>query len=158
MERCEYSPQISPGNPNLTPMPTLPPVNLVAVAGISLGFPYFNPTTALTLRNPQFNDKLVKKYSRIQRNTRGNTLIVYRDTSWPQANIINYSFIGLSKDEANDALDFYKLSAGKYIRLLTYESLLYKGIILNPNNPVSKESANNCSYTLKFDFQGELAL
>lgn len=166
---CLYEPQISPGNTNLTPMPATAPVTLVRRETILLEFPHDVPTTTLELRSPEFNDKLVKKFTRIYRKSRGNTLIVFRDPAWPKTDIINWAFRGLTNIQAADALAFYKLSAGKYIRLTTYESLVYQGIIINPNNPISQEgpdvilpdpNPDNCtvnsSFTLKFDFQGSL--
>ena len=155
MDECTYSPQISPGSP-LTPMPETSPVTLVARDTVLIQYPYTSPTHTLELRNPGFNDKLVIQKSRIYRVSRGNDLIVYRDQIWPKARIINYAFEGLTQTQAEDALTFYEVSLGKYIKLTTYESLVYKGIILNPNNPISKETKHDCSYTLKFDFQGTL--
>lgn len=154
MEDCTYSPQISPGSP-LTPMPATAPT-LTPRDTILLEYPFVSPTTTLELRNPNFNDKLVVRKSRIYRVSRGNDLIVFKDPIWPKTRIINYAFERLTQVQAQDALDFFEESLGKYIKLTTYESLVYKGIIINPNNPVSQETKSLCSFTLKFDFQGQL--
>lgn len=155
MDDCTYSPQISPGNASRTPiastMPTLTPASTVELA-----YPFVSPTSTLTLRNPQFNNKIVPKINRILRYSRGYSLVVYRDPVWLKQTIINWNFVALTKVEAEDALDFFLLTAGKEIKLTDFESRVYKGILLNPENPISQESKDACSYTLKVDFQGTL--
>lgn len=154
MNVCSYSPQISPGNSNVNPMPEDAPVTLVPQQTIVLEYPWDTPTITLTLKNPELNDKFVKKFTRIYRRSRGGTIIGYRDVTWPHQDILNWSFMGLPKADAEAALDFYRAAAGKYIKVTTYEGLVYKGIILNTNNPISEEGPGGCQYTLKFDFQG----
>lgn len=156
MDDCTYSPQISPGSP-LSPMSVTPPVTLATINHITLSYPYVSPTSILTLRNPQLNDKFVINKSLINRHSRGNDLIIFRDNQWPQNQTINYSFAGLSKELAESAIDFFKLTLGKYVKLVTYESLIYKGIIISPSNSITQEG-RNCQYTLKLDFQGILQI
>ncbi len=155
MDECTYSPQISPGNSNRTPIPDVQPT-LTPINYVELAYPFSSPTTTLQLRRPEFNDKLVPKISRILRYSRGNTLRVYRDPVWLKQTIINWNFSGLTKVEAEAALDFFLESVGKEIKLTDYNSQVYKGVILNPENPISQESKSACSYTLKLDFQGTL--
>lgn len=154
MDICNYSPQISPGNSNRTPIassqPTLTPRDTVL-----LEYPFDTPTESLELRNPSFNNKIVPKINRILRFSRGRELIVYRDPVWLKQTILNWSFVGLSAAEASAALDFCLTSIGRQIKLTDFESRVYKGVLLNPSNPISQEG-KLCMFTFKLDFQGEL--
>lgn len=154
MDKCSYSPQISPITiPGLTPPAAVGPT-LVKRDTVLLQYPYDSPTTTLTLRVPNLNNKLVPKISRIQTLSRGNTLVVYRDPIWPKSTILNWAFEGLTGDEAEACLAFSKLTCGKIIKLTDYESRVLRGILTNPRNPISQERNSCRGYTWKMDFQG----
>jgi len=162
MNHCTYSPQISPGNTRVIPMAS-EQIPIVARSSIILQWPYEGGegATILEIRNPNYNNKLVPKISRIQRESRGGELIVYRDPAWTKALVLNWAFDGLTYAQAIACLNFCTVSLGKPIRLLDYESRVMKGIITNPSNPVSQEKPdskiNGCQsrgFTWKFDFQG----
>lgn len=155
MNKCTYSPQISPGNSELTAPPASLPVVLVSRDTIVLTYPYVSPTLTVEIRNPELNDKEAHQFKRIVSVTRGNKLIVKRNQNWPRSTRLSYNFIALSKEQAYDILDFIKESLGKEIGLLDYESKQWKGIIISPNEPITQEGPG-CMYSAKFDFQGVL--
>jgi len=153
LNQCEYSPEISPGSP-LTAMPASD-ITPVDRSTILLEYPYTSPTTTLEIRNPELNDKIVTQVYRVLEYTRGNSLIVFRDPNWFKTYVLNMAFTGLSRDNRNDILAFCRLTAGKYVKLTDYISQTHKGIIMNPDNPITQEN-RGCGYTWKLDFQGSL--
>lgn len=150
LEQCLYSPEISTGSP-LTAMPTSDITATISETTI-LQFPYTSPTTTLTIRNPELGDKFVSQSYRVQRYTRDNKLIVYRDPAWFQTRIFNMAFTGLSPQNKLDIMSFVRLSIGQYVSLTDYLSQTWKGLIINPDNPITQEGPN-CLYTWKLDFQ-----
>lgn len=154
MDKCTYSPQISPVTiPGLTPPPATGPT-LVRRATVLFQYPFDTPTTTLGIRSPNLNNKLVPKISRLQLMSRGNELIVYRDPVWPKSTLLNWSFEGLTKDEAESCLAFSLLTCGRIIKVTDYESRVLRVILINPRNPISQERAGCRAYTWKADMQG----
>lgn len=140
MNKCTYSPQISPVTiPGLTPPPAVGPV-LVRRATVLFQYPYASPTMTLEIRAPSTNNKLVPKISRIQAMSRGNELLVFRDPIWPKSTLINWSFEGLTAEEAEACLSFALVSCGQLIKVTDYESRVMRCILINPQNPISQES------------------
>ncbi len=150
MDECTYSPQISPGSPDVA----IPDDDIVIVQRdtVLLQFPYGSPTDELELRNPELNDKIVTQVYRVQRYTRNNTLDIYRDPTWFKTGVLNWNFTGLTSDQRNDIIAFCRVSAGKYIKVTDYLSQEHKCIIINPDNPITQEH-RGCSYTWKVDLQ-----
>ena len=154
MSLCTYNPQISPGG-SLTPPPSTLPVILTKRSTVLFEYPYTDPTTTLELRNPEFNDHRAIDLSRVQRYSRGKTLIVYRDPTWPKSFSISYSFTGLSITKKDEIMSFISISLGKEIKFTDYLTQVYKCIITNPKDFLSEES-QSCGNTWKVNLQGIL--
>lgn len=152
MELCTYSPQISPGNTNITAMPATMPLTLVSRDTVLLEYPYSSPTTTLELKVPQLNDIKLLEFSRIQRRSRGNTLVIARKSYWPKSNTFNIAFSSLTAAERDEIIAFVRLTLGKEIKYTDYESQEHKAIIINPSNPITQEG-EGCQYTWKVDLQ-----
>lgn len=152
MELCTYSPQISPGNSNITPMPETMPLTLVSRETVLLEYPYASPTTTLELKVPQLNDIKLVDFSRIQRRSRGNTLITARKSYWPKSNTFNIAFNFLTASERDDVIAFVKLTLGKEVKYTDHESQEHKVILINPANPLTQEG-EGCQFTWKVDLQ-----
>lgn len=139
MNKCSYSPQISPVTiDGLTPPPTTGPT-LIKRSTVLFQYPFDSPTTTLEIRAPSLNNKIVPKISRVQSLSRGNELLVYRDPIWPKSTIFNWSFEGLTKAEAEACLAFALLSCGQIVKITDYESRVMRCILMNPRNPISQE-------------------
>ena len=154
MNICTYSPQISPGNPNITP-PSASGPTLVQVDNVVLTYPFVSPTMTVTLPTPEFNNRQVLRIERVTRETRGRTLRTFRYDIWPKIHRLAVSFLGLSPDQLDDFRALVKASVGKEIGYLDYESRQWKGIIINPDTAMSQEGPN-CADAVRFDFEGEL--
>lgn len=139
MDKCTYSPQISPVTiTGLNPPPSTGPT-LIRRSTVLFQYPYASPTTTLEIRAPSTNNKLVPKISRIQAMSRGNELLVFRDPIWPKSTLINWSFEGLTAEEAENCLAFCLISCGQLVKITDYESRVMRGILINPRNPISQE-------------------
>jgi len=157
MDYCSYSPQISPGNPNITPMPALNPLTIVNRSTVLFQYPYDTPTLTLELRNPQLNDQKTIDLSRIQRHSRGRELITYRDPDWPAGYTLSMAFTSLSLQTKNQIISFVQQTVGREIKFTDHLSQIYKCIIANPRNFISEEY-DVCGFTWKVDLQGVLVL
>ena len=154
MSLCTYSPQISPGNSNITPPPLTGPL-FIKSSTVTFTYPYDSPTSTLTLRAPTTSDKETIRTNRVHRLTRGGTLIVYNSINWPKNRILNFNIEALTSDEILSLQDFVKLSLGKEIGYLDYESQQWRGLILNPDT-IIKDNSRSCNYSAEFTFRGEI--
>ncbi len=154
MAFCTYSPQISPGNDSLTPPPSVGPV-LIRSPTITFTYPYDTPTTTLELRSPDVGDNESLTFYRISRETRGSSLNVYNDPTWPKVHVLSFTVTGLTQDEITGLQTFIKESLGKEVGYLDYQSIQWKGLIMNPDT-VIKNNKRNCDFGAQFSFRGEV--
>lgn len=153
---CTYSPFVgTSSDPNA---PTPPPATYTA-AGVTPGFRLQYPGTGtvtdqLILRAPNLGNVDRLAMTRINRETRGGTLIIYADPIWPKVETLLLSFSGLSYTEGQNLLTFMETYLGQEIRLIDWEDRLWKGVIVNPSDPVVPDGPG-CKYTASFEFEGE---
>lgn len=154
MDKNTYSPSISPGNSFLTPPPAIGPL-LVKAATITFTYPFTSPTTTLIVRSPQMGNKETLSLRRVNRVTRGNSLRIFNNRSWPRDHVLAISVAGLEKETVDDLIDFINLSLGKDIGYLDYESRQWKGIIMNPKTVVT-DLTKACNFSADIEFMGEV--
>ena len=154
MDKNTYSPSISPGNSYLTPPPAIGPL-FVKSSTITLTFPFVSPTTTLTMRAPQLGNKETLALRRINRVTRGNSLRIFNNRTWPRDHILSISVSGLEKTMVDNLIDFINESLGMDIGYLDYESRQWKGIIINPKAVVT-DLTRMCNYSADIEFMGEV--
>jgi len=154
MDLKHYNPQISPGNNNLTPPPSIIP-SLIRRNTVILTYPYTSPTLTLELRSPEFQNKEAVQLRRVNRRTRNNDMLIFNDRDWPQNHILNFVIGALPYAKVLEVLAFVDASLGVDIGYLDYESQQWKGIILNPDSVVT-DVGKQCNYTAEFTFQGEV--
>lgn len=147
-----YTPFVGSGSNEFTPPSTTVPT--LGSATLTLTYPYVSPTTTLVLRNPEFRNTDTLNFNRINRVTRGGTLIVFADPDWPKTQTLRMECQYLKKEQADNLLDFFKDSLGKEIGLLDHENRQWRGIVMTPDAEISHVSRSNRS--VSFDFEGEL--
>lgn len=147
---CQYAPYIGdgPGAGIPASMPTL------GTAKLTLTYPFVAPTTTLVLRNPQFGNVDRLSFDRINRETRGGTLIMFADLAWPRQQTLNVTVTALTKQQKDNLLGFLALSVGVEIGLLDHESRQWKGIIMTPDATITNNDRGG--YTVTFEFEGAL--
>lgn len=134
-----------------------PPTQIVPTLGtatLTLTYPYVGPTQTLVLRNPAFQDRDRLSFSRINRETRGGTLILFSDPKWPKTQTLVLQVDGLKQSQVAELLTFLEDSLGQEIGLLDWEGRSWRGIIVNPDTPITHVSRQDRSVELQF--QGEL--
>jgi hypothetical protein len=112
-------------------------------------------TDSVTLRAPDLGNKDRLNFNRINRETRGGTLIVFADPIWPKTQTLVLSFSALKQAEGQDLLSFLENHVGQEIGLMDWESRYWQGVVLK-NDPLVEDSPDR--FSIGFEFEGELAM
>jgi hypothetical protein len=121
----------------------------------SLYQPYLGvPTEEVILRNPELDNRDRNAYTRISEETRGGKVIVYADPDWPKVRTLAVTIVGLTETQVDDLHDFMQTTVGQEIGLNDWEGRLWKGFIVNPNEPATQDGRGR--WTISFEFQGEM--
>lgn len=154
----QYSPFIGAStDPNA---PTPPPASLQGpLPGLETPFQLLFPTTGaatdtLTLKTPNLGNIDRLSFNRVQRETRGGTLVIFSDPIWPKIQTLVLSFSALRRDEAQGLLTFMENHLGQEIGLLDWEHRYWRGVIVTPDEAVVEDARGY--FTAGFEFQGEL--
>lgn len=134
--------------PSITP-PTLTSDTL------TLTFPFVSPTSTLVLRNPDFQNRDRLSFNRINRETRGGTLIVFADPTWPKQQNLILQISVMNATMLADFKTFLAASLGLEIGLLDWEGRQWRGVITNPDTALVHVGRGNRSVSI--EFQGMLA-
>jgi hypothetical protein len=108
----------------------------------------------VTLRAPVFGNRDRLTNQRITRESRGGTLIVYADPQWPKVHTLVMDFAVLDEQTALDYLDFVAATLGKEIRLVDHESRTWRGVLIQPDDPITRNK--RCDVSASLIFEGEL--
>jgi hypothetical protein len=150
----QYTPFIgSSTDTEFTPPDLTPPT--LSDATLTLTYPYVSPTNTLVLRNPSFGNRDRLAFNRINRETRGGTLVVFADPIWPKSQTLQLTVDVLSDAQVENLLTFLAQSLGKEIGLLDHEGRQWRGIITTPDTSIAHAAMQD--RTVTFDFEGELA-
>ncbi len=135
-----------------------PPTTIIPTLGtalLTLTYPYVTPTLTVVLRNPEFGNKDNLTFTRVNRQTRGGTLVVFADAFWPKVQLLHIEIRCLKSQQVEDLLNFFTQSLGKEVGLLDHENRQWHGIITDPDAAVSNPGRGD--YSVTFEFEGELA-
>lgn len=110
--------------------------------------------SGITLRNPKLGDTSAYEAVRVNKNTRGNDLIVFRDPMWPDKEVLHFEFEYLSSTQAMDLLEFMRTTVGHEITLTDQYAREWLGYILTPEAEIVQDK--RVGFGAKFDFQGVL--
>lgn len=152
----QYYPFIGGATTNITPPSTL---LTGPMSGITAPFQFVYPATgevtdSVTLRAPEFGNKDRLTFNRVNRETRGGSLVVFANPTWPKIQTLVLSFTGLKQLEVQDLFDFITDYLGQEIGLIDWESRYWVGVITNPNESATEDSDNN--FSINLEFEGEL--
>ena len=156
--KSQYSPFV--GSSTDPDAPTPPSTSLQGpMAGIQVPFQLVYPSTgavtdAVSLKTPNLGNKDRLSFNRILRETRGGTMIVYADPTWPKIQSLVLSFSGLLNVEAQELLTFFEDHLGQEIGLIDWEHRYWRGVIVTPDEPIVEDQFD--SFTATFEFEGEL--
>jgi hypothetical protein len=155
---CDYSPFV--GASSDPDAPTPPPGSLPSLPGLPAGVrfrlqcPVDSPTDIVDLRAPNFGNRDRFQFTRINRETRGGTLIVYADPIWPKVETLAFQFSTLKDTEAEDLLTFMRTRIGQRVAIYDHEGRKWAGVITTPNEAVVHDGRRG--FTASFEFEGEV--
>lgn len=150
---CTYTPFIGAGVPGDPPPPSAtPPV--LGYGRLTLTYPPDIPTSTVTLRNPDWGNTDTLASDRINRVSRGGTLIIFNDPMWPTQQTLQLAVLALTEAQVSELLTFFKATLGLLIRLADWEGRSWLGIITTPDATVTRN--RDCSHNVTFEFEGEI--
>jgi len=109
----------------------------------------------LSLRAPNLGNRDRFQGNRINRETRGGTLIVYADQMWPKIKTLVLQFSGLTSAEAQALHTFIDSHLGQEIGLMDWEHRFWSGVITTFDDPITQDG-RGCKFSVGFEFEGEL--
>lgn len=146
-ELCFYQPFIGTGTFPAAPI-------LVKQSSVTLFYPTVSPTLTVQIRAPEFGDRDRLLHDKINRDTRGGSLKIFADTTWPKLQILEMQFTGLKETEAQAVLDFFEDTLGLEVGFTDWEGRTWHGVIVSPDRELVRTKRNNVD--ISFEFEGEL--
>jgi hypothetical protein len=121
----------------------------------TLTHPRVTPTLTLTLKNPEFGNADVLRFTKVDRRTRGGDRKIFSDLGWgsTQSFELTISNICSTTTTIDDIIDFLNTSLGEEIGLLDWENRQWKGIIVAPETEVTPQVGG---HSIRIVFEGEL--
>lgn len=159
---CDYDPSIgSNDDPDVPspPRPVIPPPQVLSPTDrFKLVYPHFGLLTAgaslqeeLILRAPHFGNREGVHVTRINRETRNGTLIIYRDPVWPEYFQLTLEFGVLSETQARRLLIFIESTLGLEIGIQDHEGRYWRGFITNPDSVIVQDGT--CKYSASLQIE-----
>jgi len=160
---CDYTPFVgesSDPNAPTAPSGTLPAQSydpttvrfkLVVPAFGSLGGG--SPLDSVVLRAPDFGNREGVQTTRVNRETRGGTLLIHRDPVWPQYYKMTAQFSALDEPAARKLLRFMEDHLGLEVGVQDQEGRTWRGTILNPDEAIIHDGRGKWSATLEFELE-----
>jgi len=111
-------------------------------------------TTTVSIRAPQFGNRDRNAYTRVSRETRGGTLVVFADPTWPKIRTMAVTVTGLLKAEVDEYQALIYAHLGQLIGITDWYGYEWEGVINNPNEPAVQDSKEK--WTISFEFEGEI--
>ena len=105
--------------------------------------PACSATNSIILRTPNFGDRDRNQYSRINRESRGGSLRIYRDPQWPKVRTLVMDFSGIKDTEISDILTFLEDTLGQQIAFRDWNSRVWYGLIVNPDTAITRTGKAN---------------
>lgn len=120
---------------------SLTPVTTVSFTGLS----------AITLRKPSFGDTNTYEQIRVQRNTLGGGLEIYRDSFWPDTTTFTMTFDWLSQSEASLFQALIEGNLGRKITFLDHFGQSWLGYLSSPEASIVQPKV--VGFTINVTFQ-----
>lgn len=108
---------------------------------------------SITLKAPRFGNKEGAQKTRVNRESRGGTLIIYADPEWPEFYTLTYEFAGLKQAIAFELLRFVSDNLGLEVGVQDHEGRTWKGTILNPDEVITEDHRDSFSAMIQLEAQ-----
>ncbi len=152
-----YSP-LSGGGASLVPAA---PLTLIKHSDVFFFFPddqKCSPTESLTLRTPNFGDRDRNQFNRINRESRGGSLTIFRDPKWPSQRSLVMDFSAIKDSEVDALLLFLENTLGQSVGFRDWQGREWTGIIVTPDAAVTRTGTDRNDIALELEVdEGEIA-
>lgn len=109
----------------------------------------------ITLRKPDFGDQVNLSAFRIERQTLGGDLQIYKDSMWPDTEKIDLAFSYLNEEDATDLLMFLGKTLGQKINYHDHFGNDLVGFIITPFEQILQPKVNGWSASFTFQIWEE---
>lgn len=122
---------------------------------LRLTHPFTEPTLYLNLKNPDFGNADVLRFTKIDRTTRGGDRKIFSDLGWGSTQSFELTVSNICDTTAtiDDLIDFLNTSLGEEIGLLDWENRQWRGIIVEPETTVTPQVGG---HSIRLVFEGIL--
>ncbi len=152
-EVCTYDPSIGsstdPTNP--VPRPLSSSFTISRQSTIMLAYPWTSPSNTITLRVPELGNRNIVELQRINRKTRGGTLIVWSESQWPKNERMLVEIKAMTEAKATELLTFIALTLGQEFGYTDWENNTHKVVLLNPDTAIQRDGICKMSASLDFE-------
>lgn len=108
-------------------------------------------SSTVVLRAPELDNRDRNAYTRVTRETRGGTVKMYADPTWPKMRTMIVTIIGLLKTEIDSLQTFLYSTLGQEIGITDWEGRQWAGVITNPEEPATQDGKDRWTVILEFD-------
>ncbi len=141
-------------NPILSELSTMPTTYASSEGQLKLEYPLVTPTSTLNLRNSEFGESYDIGFDRLNAITRGNELVVFGDSHWPEIETFNLSVRNLTTAQRDSIISFIVLTLGRTIKLTDHFGQIWNVIITTPDADFLDERGDGCTFTWAFTCEG----
>lgn len=107
----------------------------------------------LELRSPEPDNKFRSVANRVNRESLGGDQIVYRDPQWINRRTLVFDIINIHVDKLESVLDFMSASLGREITFTDWESRVWRGVILNPDEFIVNNTRDHFDISIELETQ-----
>ena len=105
----------------------------------------------ITIRKPEFSDTVDYKQFRVQRNTLGGALQIYKDSMWPIYETFDMNWIYLNETDATALLIYLQNTIGKKMTFQNHFGEVFLGFIITPFEHILQPK--RVGWSAEFTFQ-----
>lgn len=145
-----YSPYAGGDSPVIRPIPPALERHSDVILFTPTG-PICGATSSITLRTPNFGDRDRNQYNRVNRESRGGSLTIFRDPKWPKIRTLVMDFSGLKDSEVDNILTFLEDTLGQQIGFRDWNGRVWTGIITTPDATITRTGTNRNDLALEME-------
>ena len=108
-------------------------------------------TDSITIKAPEFGNSSSLETKRIQAQTMGGTLVIYRDESWDKHEKFSLSIENLTKTEMSELKGFLRRNVGKTLTLIDHLKLTWQVKHTNPDADFVEGPNRRYGYKLELE-------
>lgn len=118
--------------------------------------PICDATTSILLRTPNFGDRDRNQYNRVNRESRGGALTVFRDPKWPKERTLVIDFSGIKDSEVDSIITFLENTLGQLVGFRDWNGRVWFGLITNPDSAIVRTGKDRNDIALEMEVNDTL--